>query len=108
MHPHPPYQPSSMPQPGPSSGPPMGGPAWGTTPQPWRLGPFLAFVGAVLIGIGAIVLAFTLGSITVTAPLVSGTTITIGVQSAAFLFGLPLVGVGIIVRAFGVLLTKPS
>jgi len=84
---------------------------WG--PQPMRPNPFvrgghiLNMVGMLLVGIGAIVGAFALGGISVTNFVSTGSYpnygLTFSAGSGAFTACLLLIGVGIILRAFGTL-----
>ncbi len=67
-----------------------------------RLGHLLNMIGMLLVGIGAIVGAFSLGGITYSGTYVGGTP-TVNIGSAAFVGALVLIGVGIILRAVGYL-----
>ena len=114
MQPPQPYQqPMAMPpQAATPYGAPMGPVPYGYLPMAApRYGPFLALLGTLIIGIGAIVLAFALGSIGFGNPQTSGTypnyTVTVSVWSTGFTVGTLLIGVGIILRGFGAFMTKP-
>jgi len=115
MQPAPPYQPTAMPpQDVQPYGVPPQGPMHGPVPAYMPatvssyLGPGIAFVGALLVGIGVIITAFSLGGITVGSPQSSGSTISFSASSGAFTTGVVLIGIGIIVRGLGVLMTRRS
>jgi hypothetical protein len=67
----------------------------------------LALVGTLLIGIGAIILAFALSSIGVGPGGGSYPNYTVSLWSPGFTFGALLIGVGIILRGLGVFMTRP-
>ena len=115
MQPAQPYQPpmAMPPQTAAPYGVPMGPMPYGYVPMTApRYGPFLVLMGTLMIGIGAIILAFALGSVGFGNQQTSGTfpnyTFSISVFSTGFTIGTLLVGVGIILRGLGGFMTKPS